>query len=544
MRALFALMVSIACIAMTCSDALSSDANDLADSVRFESRAAATAYANANYVEAATHYSKAISCAEKLAPETKIVLLMNLGACHRENKDYDESEQAFKRALSVPCPKSDANLQKTRSKVMSQYAHLLNKMKRNSEAEAMELQAATLLAPPTSLASNSRSSSASSWDGSGRTEGSSSSGSDSGSDGTAPAADGTGANGKKLAMVPGSSTGIEKSLSGDKPNSSDKREAYAKMTVEQLTALAETSPDSLNVKISLASKLIKARNYEKTAYYLEQVAEHAPSNSSIQETLGMCYGNLGDYDRAIAASRRAVELEPRNETYMYNLVVAYASAGKMKGQLEASEKFVSRFPNSSYAPELKLDITRLQKVVEKTAETDLSKPSADEIAHSFAKHAMPLKVYIDEGPSVELQNDEGRSSHKHARELILKALDIWTQRSLNRVSFTVVSDAESSDIVLICTDQLEAVEPGAAGATTYHRPKENQNQIKALVVAKTGTPVKVNAFLSMLLHELGHALGLAHSSSAEDIMFWQERPSPPVTISNNDQRRIMQLYSN
>ena len=490
------------------------------EAVQAEIANAKMAYAEQNYTGAASHYVKALSYADKLPTASKILLWSNLGTAYNQDGNYDAAEQAFKHALAFNVAHGDLAASRLRAGTMRQYAHLLRVVHRRNEADEWESQATAILSRPDMQMV--------------RTSSPPAAGVHSVIASSNPTATST-----LLPVLP------DEKADADKKDGQEKKDAIPNYTAEQLVQFADEKPDSLQVHMILAYKLCKAEKFELCAKYLEAVAVHSSDSAAVYATLAMCYSRTSNYDQAIASSRRAVQLDPRNEIYLHNLVAAYSAAGKMKAQLETCEQFVARFPNSQYAAGFKLDAERLKKVVEKTAETELSKPTADEIAHSFAKRPMPIRVFITEqDPTWEVPDEQGVNTHKHPQDLVNQALSIWTKRSMNRVSFIASKDPEASDIVFVCANVVEAVEVGTAGVTAYGRPNDGQNLIKALVITKDKKPIKSNEFLSVALHELGHALGLAHSSSADDIMFWQERPHPPTTISNNDQRRIMQLYSN
>jgi hypothetical protein len=102
-------------------------------------------------------------------------------------------------------------------------------------------------------------------------------------------------------------------------------------------------------------------------------------------------------------------------------------------------------------------------------------------------------------------------------ELAGWALDAWQQASGGRLSLTRVKDEQKAQIRLYWAGAREGLYgearpirvDGKRGAEVYVRPMESKGDplLRATVVYLT------------CLHETGHALGLAHTSNFEDIMY-------------------------
>lgn len=133
----------------------------------------------------------------------------------------------------------------------------------------------------------------------------------------------------------------------------------------------------------------------------------------------------------------------------------------------------------------------------------------------------PISVYIEDGKSVPGYRDSDR-------ELAKLALDAWSRESSGKLKFTEFKEREGALIRLRWispTDGLygetQRVEVnGKPGAVVYVMPQ----------VSAQGEPLASRAVQDMLLrdtivyltcvHELGHAVGLGHTSKFQDIMYY------------------------
>jgi hypothetical protein len=133
----------------------------------------------------------------------------------------------------------------------------------------------------------------------------------------------------------------------------------------------------------------------------------------------------------------------------------------------------------------------------------------------------PISVYIEDGKAVP-------GYHDSDRELAKMALDAWSRESGGKLKFTESKEREGALIRLRWISpadglygETQRVEVnGKPGAIVYVMPQ----------VSAQGEPLAGRAVQDMLLrdtivyltcvHELGHAVGLAHTSKFQDIMYY------------------------
>jgi predicted Zn-dependent protease len=256
-------------------------------------------------------------------------------------------------------------------------------------------------------------------------------------------------------------------------------------------------------------------------------------------------------EAALEHCKKLVAEHPDEGNYYRLLSNCYAQLGETAAQLQVDEQFVDKFPNhqeftavSQSLPYLRRDVEQSGKAVSSTG----NKPTNDELYESWIKAKMPLKVFIkpmDE--AVALEQDNSGLPENNPDALIQRAMDEWTQASQGRISFVMTSRIDDAQITLECVDSPNGLENEfAAGVTGFSdaNPANPQRPIKLLVInRKSNKPLDRGRFYEAALHEFGHALGLAHSPIATDIMYRKQRPQPITQLSDNDRDRLVKLYT-
>lgn len=130
---------------------------------------------------------------------------------------------------------------------------------------------------------------------------------------------------------------------------------------------------------------------------------------------------------------------------------------------------------------------------------------------------------------------------ENSKEYIMKkAFTKWQSASAQRIKFNYVKNEEQADIIVEYVENLPGMVVGLCtnnynGATIIHSKIDlaRKNLYKSILTN--------DEYYRIMLHEIGHALGLEHTNDQNSIM--RENTMEITDISLRDRKTFQALYS-
>jgi len=279
---------------------------------------------------------------------------------------------------------------------------------------------------------------------------------------------------------------------------------------------------------------------------IRQEAASAPNDKQKKSHYAWALTKAKDYKNALMQYKSLVAEEPTNADYLKGMMWCQTLAGDLEGLQTSRQMYVDRFPKASDVSTIKDEIKYYADDFKRIRAQEAGKANeSDKDYRVYGPERMPVKVCVPDIWRSKIVWSAGGTAAKDGPDyakLVEQAFNTWGDASGGVLKFRFVPLPTDSDLSCDWTDdRSKLVHSFASGVTVGGTNSSGQRTSKIFLLIKPGDKTfDKSEFYTTALHEIGHSLGLGHSSSPNDVMYFAS--SSATDLSANDRSRIRALY--
>ena len=307
-------------------------------------------------------------------------------------------------------------------------------------------------------------------------------------------------------------------------------------------------------KVRAALSAMKSKHYAQARKLFEDAARFDPSAVSkiTHHNLAYISREMGKPETAIVEAKKALQYDQNDANLMYMIAISLQDIGEyddaiqwLKRCLQVEGDAERRKNVTQMISELTADRSKLNSAANKAPDYLETMVGGGGIQR-WSQDKLPIKVFIKSGTGVKGFRSEYPSFVNHA-------LDTWCAASGRKLAYKIVKDEKSADIVVAWVDEpITMVDDGKKRVKQGLATNETSEGIIESVLVQVDTMnslrpaeiVEPGECATVCLHEIGHSLGVMHSTACPDLMFFGRSSKQTGDLTSRDKATIARLYKN
>ena len=299
---------------------------------------------------------------------------------------------------------------------------------------------------------------------------------------------------------------------------------------------------------------MEKRNYDAARKLFLQSAAHDPSSVSaaVHSSLAFVLRQSGNPEQAIVEGKKSLQFNADQKNVIYTIAICYQDIGQFGEAINWLQKYlkVETDPEPRRtAQELINDLT-----YDKSKQNEAANSLADYLDHMvgceellrWPTKKLPIKIYLGKGDGV-------RGFQPNYKSYVTRAMDTWCNASGNKLAYKIVSDVDAADIEIRWLSRQILIQEGGKKRIKQGLSHKDASEgeishvrvdLDCMSAFEPEKPLQGSEVASICMHELGHALGLEHSTNFADIMYFGASAKQKGLPTSRDRNTIARLYVN